>query len=229
MLGPIHYFYLAAFAVTAVCTLLLVRRYLEQRNTLSLAFTFVIGASTVFCLLMFGRGFFDAGSDGSILMYRAAMIATTLIPALLSIFLFYPLILERKQTGKDMLVRVVLLFIWVFAIVGMLLISVLPSTHLYAMYEFDVYSVSYGPISYTMVLAIPVLTVLIDALVIMMMVIRENEKFYKMRALLLMLGWLLVLAGELVLLVPILLILNPLLFVTGTVIMALAILRKAPT
>lgn len=228
MLGLLHYFYLVDTVITATLTLLLVRRYLQQKNVLSLLFTFVIFSSTVFCLLMFGRGFFETSTDGSIMIYRMSMVATVAIPALLSAFLFYPMILEKKQTGKAWTTKAALFLIWIFAVIGMILVSISPAVLSHEEYGLDIYSVSFGPISHPIILAIPVLTVLIDAGVIAMMAAREREKFYKMRAVLLLLGWLLILAGELMLLVPGFIILNPALFVSGTLVMAVAILRRAP-
>lgn len=229
MFGLPHYFFLVDTVIVTILTLLLVRRYLQQKNVLSLLFTFVIITSAAFCLLMFARGFFDANTDGSILLYRLSMVATVATPALLSLFLFYPLILEKRQTGKAGVPYAALSLIWIFAFIGMALILISPAVLSHEVYSLDIYSVSYGPISYLLILAIPVLTVLVNAGVIMTMFIREKERFYKTRALLLLLGWLLILAAELLLLVPELLILNPLVFVGGVVIMAAAILRRAPS
>jgi len=228
MLGLLHYFFLVDTTVTVVLTLLLVRRYVQQRNVLSLLFTFVMFSSLIFCFLMFSRGFFEANTDGSILVYRLSMIATIATPALLSVFLFYPWILEKRQAGKAGATKAVLLLLWVFAFVGMLLVSISPAVLTHEEYSLDIYSVSFGPISYTLILAIPVLTVLINAVVIARMAVRESEKFYRTRAILLLLGWLLILAGELLLLVPGYVILNPILFGAGVVMMAAAVLRRAP-
>jgi hypothetical protein len=157
------------------------------------------------------------------------MIATMATPAFLSIFLLYPLILEKRQAGKSGGVWAALSLIWIFALIGMALILISPAVLSHEEYSLDIYSVSFGPISYWMILAIPVLTVLIDAVVILMMAIREKESFYRTKAVLLLLGWLLILAAQLLLLIPGLLILNPLVFVSGAVVMAAAILRRAPS
>jgi hypothetical protein len=229
MFGLPHYFFLVDTVITAILVLLLLRRYFQQKNILSLLFTFVMLSAVEFCLTMFARGFYDANTDGSILFYRLSMIATMATPALLSIFLFYPLILEKRQAGKSGGTEVALSLVWVFALVGMALILISPAVLSHEEYSLDIYSVSFGPISYAMILAIPVLTVLINAGVIMMMAVREKERFYKMKAVLLLLGWLLILAAQLLLLIPGLLILNPLVFVLGVVVMAAAILRRAPS
>lgn len=229
MFGLPHYFFLVDTVIVTILTLLLVRRYFQQKNVLSLLFTLVILSSAVFCFLMFARGFYDASTDGSILLYRLSMVVTTLIPALLSVFLFYPLILEKRQAGRTGALYAALPAIWAFAILGMGLILISPAVLSHEVFGLDIYSVSYGPISYLMILAIPVLTVLVNAVVIMMMAVRERERFYRTRAVLLLVGWLLILAAELLLLAPTLLILNPIVFVCGIVVMSAAILRRAPS
>ncbi len=226
--GLIHYVYLVEALFMSACVLLLVRRYLLQKNRMTLVFTVFTVSYVLVGFLYFGRGFFDLLTDQSIVTYRAGMSVTALTPAILALFMFYPMIAERKGAAARNVVLLLLAF-WVLALLSVSLLltgTVAPS---FSFENFDVYSTAFGPISYMVILAMPISIALVDALAIIMMYLRENESFYKMRALSLLVGWLLVLVAQIMLLGPATLMLSPLLSTVGVLLMAATILRRTPT
>jgi len=226
--GLVHYVYLMVALLMSVCMLLLIRRYLQQKNKMTLVFTLFILSYLLVGFFYFGRGFFGLNTDESELIYRAGMACTALTPAILAVFMFYPMMAER-QGAVAKYIAVLLFVVWVLTLFSMSMLSLGTVIHSYSFDYFDVYYTTFGPIPYIGILGIPIGIALVDALAIIMMYLRESDYFYKMRAMFLLVGWLVVLAGQTLLLEASTLVLGASLTTIGVLLMAATILRRKPT
>lgn len=227
--GIIHYAYLTEALLMTACVLLLVRRFVSQKNRMTLVFTFFILGYALLCFLYFGRGFFDQGVDGSILMYRSGMVVSAVIPAILAVFMIYPMVAAQGGLSNAKPLAFLLLVLWLMAVVAAFLLIIGTVGFSFSFNDFDVYSTTFAPLSYTAIVAIPISVAVVDALAMALMYMRETEAFFRMRALLLLVGWVVVLSGQVMLLSATTLVLNPVLITSGTLLMAAAILRRKPS
>ncbi len=225
-LGIIHYLFAADAIIMTVCFLLLLRRYFEQRNNLTLVFSLFLLVFTLICYSYFGRGFFDMNTDGSMILYRISIIFTLLAPFLLAIFGFYPMMIEGKGSSSGNIAKWILILSLIVTLVSLVLAALGEIAYRYSVESMDIYQITFGSIPYLGILAGPILIAVLDGIIFLMMVRRESDSFYKTRATLLFIGWILALVGQLSLLSPALMILQPLLFGLGTMMMAIALLRR---
>ncbi len=225
-LGIIHFLFLVDAFVMTICTLLLFRRYFEQRTLLTLIFsTFLLSFSTM-CYAYFARGLYAMNTEGSILLYRFSILVTVIAPALLAIFVLYPIVLEGKEGSSGQAAKLILLIGWIVTAFSVILTIIGEASYRYTVDTMDIYQLTFGIIPYIGILLGPVVIALLDAFIFGLMIRKETEPFYKTRAILLFLGWILALVGQILLLSPDFMILNPILFGAGTFIMAIAILRR---
>ncbi|MDF1540614.1 MAG: hypothetical protein P1Q69_17080 [Candidatus Thorarchaeota archaeon] len=219
---------LNAFVMTIVFVMLL-RRYLAERNKLTLLFSLVILSVTFMCYVFIGRGFFEANDFGSIVFYKLYVIGTTPTAALLATFMLYPLIIQAGGFAKGKFLTIALVLVWILTIITPMFVIFGDVAFTYSELNVDIYSVSFGPLSYIAILASPLIIGVLDIFGFAAMAARETESFYRMRAILLMVGWTLSVIGIVIVLSPALLILNPILFGAGAMTMAFGILRKPPS
>ncbi|MFW9978252.1 MAG: hypothetical protein ACFFEJ_09250 [Candidatus Thorarchaeota archaeon] len=224
-IGIIHILFMADAAIMTVCAMLIFRRYFEQRNILTLVFSVFLLTFALMCYSYFGRGLFEMNTDGSVLLYRISILFTLLAPFLLAVFGLYPKILEGAQSSSGN-AKITIILCLVVTLISLVLAFLGDVTYRYAVESMDIYQLTFGAIPYLGILIGPVLIAILDAGIFLLMYKRETDPFYKMRAMLLFIGWVFAIVGQLSLLSPSVMLLQPLLFALGTVIMALAILRR---
>lgn len=224
--GIIHFLFLVDAIIMTICSLLLFRRYFEQRTLLTLVFSLFLFSFSIMCYAYFGRGLFEMNTEGSILLYRFSILITVLGPSLLALFVLYPIALENKGNTLGMLTKIILVIIWAITAISGFLTLIGDVAYRFTVENMDIYQITYGFLPYLGIMGVPVIIAIIDLLVFGVMIRKETETFYKNRAVLLFTGWLFTMIGQLSLLSAELMILHPILFGTGTFIMAFAILRR---
>ena len=227
--GIIHFVYAVNAIIMTIIFVILLRKFADEKNRLTLLFALFILSILFMCYTFVPRGLFEANDPGSIFFYKISLICTTLIPTTLVTFMLYPSILQRGGFSEEKLLTIVLLLMWFITIIIQLFIFFGDVSLSYTELNFDSYQVTFGPVSFLAIIAVPIVFAIVDLLGFAIIAVREKESYYRQRALLLLLGWTMSFVGIAAGTIQALIILTPILFGAGIVIMAYAILRKAPS
>lgn len=229
--GVIHYAFLADAVGIGICILLLLNRYREQRNLLTLIFVGFLLSLTVQASLYFVRGLWAASAFEDILAFRFIQSNHIIIAILLILFLLYPQIKQKEGTPEGDRLRILLLVLVIIGIFGMVLpfISEITWTFddIYGLSHYNVTSVI--PFTYQIILGIDAVYALIAAAFLVQMIRVETESFYRTKAILLLLGWLIIVFAQFLLLSVQLSVITPVISLLGMSMMAFSILRQPPS
>ncbi len=232
VLGIIHYTFLAGGILLLIAAFSLFMYYRTHRLRLTQVFLLFILSFAGMNFTHFTRGLFATLTPESILLFRIAVIFTSLATAFLATFLLYPLILQQKDKTKTRywLATGTLLLVWVLVIASVTMLMLGETTVHFEVLDFVIYRVTFGPLtSLVIVLMGPGVASFLSLGIMIMMAIRESSKFYRMRAIILSIGWSLVVVGQLFILLEETIIFNPILVPFGIILMTMGIMRRTPT
>ncbi|TFF91533.1 hypothetical protein EU545_03770 [Candidatus Thorarchaeota archaeon] len=229
--GIIHYAFLVDAIGIGICMLLLLNRYREQRNMLTLVFVLFLLTLTLQASLYFIRGLWSASAAEDILAFRFIQANHIFIAILLIVFLLYPQIKQKEGTLEAKRLQIFLIVVIIVGVIGMILpfISEISWTYddLYGLPHYTLASAI--PFTYQIILAIDAVYAIIAAIFLIQMIRIETESFYKTKATLLLVGWLIIVFAQFLLLSSALSLLTPVLSLVGMLLMAFSILRQPPS
>ncbi len=226
--GIVHIIYAMNAAVMTLTFVIIFKKYLTEKNKLTLIFSLVILTYAVICTIFVGRGLFDANTAGSMLFQRLYVVTMPIIGISLATFIFYPIIIQRGGFKDGGAVTLLYTILWAVAFTTMFMLGTGEMTYQYSELAVDLYSITWGGLSYSQILSIMLVIGTTDIIGLAIMVYLESDPFFKTRALLLFVGWLMSVVGVVLVIIPGLLILNPVVFGLGGYIMAYGILRNPP-
>ncbi len=197
VLSIIHYLYLGGAVLLLASALILIARYLYLRTIVTLIFTVFVLCFAGMSLAYFSLGLFGTNTAESILTYRIAMMLTFFTPTLLLTFFLYPLLQQYKNKDQTRyrLTLLIMPLSWIVAVATDIVTLIGEVTLRYTFLDFDVYAVSLGPLSYFAIVSGPLSIAVINIAIMIAMVLREHDKSYRMRAVLLTIGWILAVFG----------------------------------
>jgi len=224
----LHYTYLTMSVIVSLCVALLVRRYLTQRTTLTLAFTAFMVSYAINAFLFAVRGFFLDGSPEEVLLWRLTNVMYVAMVIPLAVFLAYPYLQEKAGTTKATMVKLVIGFSFVVAIFNLMMVAVseVDPTYVddYGLPHYQL--VSFIPNTYVLTLFLVILVGLFSPVFLIIGARRETDSFYRNRALMLAVGWVVVIIGQVLMLNRTLVIANPFVTLAGLLLIVTAVLRK---
>ena len=230
-IGFINYAFATVGIIGLICAFTLLYRYIKNRNILAVSFFVFLFSLGIGMMMYLFRGFYEAESLEDILLWRATNVSYLGIVVPLITFLLYPIYIQQKTNGKGTGILVVMAAFIVASVFDLVLVTtgnvVLSYVDSFGLphYVLD----SFIPSAYTVVLVNIVIMGFIAFGLLALATIREKEPFYKRRAMLLAVGWLLCLVGQILILVPALALANPVMLTTGILMIAVGILRTPPS
>ncbi|NWF95710.1 MAG: hypothetical protein HXY34_06175 [Candidatus Thorarchaeota archaeon] len=230
--GLINYGFAIVLLCALACLAALLRRYIMQRNNLTLVFSvFMTGYATTAATYTF-RGFYSVGEPMELLLWiiQNYMYIVMVVP--LALFLIYPLLQQRKGQKSYWSVMGLVVVILIVAVFNALMIQLSAIEYTYTdnyglphyALEFPVGSGSHLVYYLTLILDVAVSTISLVLLAISYK--READPFYKRKSLLLVVGWTIATYGQLLLLGPSLAIFNPFTSVAAALLVAAGVLMS---
>ncbi len=226
--GILHYGFVVTAMVVTICILLLIQRYLKNRNRLTLAFTAFLIAYAASAYSYWMRGFFDIQSAEEVLLWLFSNYMYPLMVIPLFVFLAYPYIIEKAGTNTALITKIAIAYSFMTGIFNFVIIAIsnVEWTHT------DPYGLSHYALNLTAIPYIYYITLVFVVSVAFFSVFllgaavqRETDPFYRTRALLLLIGWLCVFLGQLLLLSPTLAIVQPMVAIPRVLLIATGVLR----
>ncbi|MBD3404952.1 MAG: hypothetical protein GF411_02315 [Candidatus Lokiarchaeota archaeon] len=228
--GLLHILFLISGVLIVGCILFLSRRYMAQKNTLTLVFTLFLISYAIIGFAYGLRGFFDPQTAPEILLWVLTNLMYPIMVVPLAVFLAYPYLQEQIGTLTGFITRLVMIFAFVVVVFnwGVIFTSDIEFTYI-DLFELTHYALvsDFIPYAYYLTLLLDIVVATFSAIFLAISFKRETDSVYKQKALFLLLGWLLVSYGQLLLLSPTLAIIHPLTSMSGVILLVLGVIRSS--
>ncbi len=229
MFGIVHFTFLLGSILLGICFILTLRRYITERNFLTLIFSLFLLTYVITGVMFFARGFYTASQPEDILLFRFTLIAPMMLATLLTFFIVLPLIKQKEGTLMEKVYKAILAVVAIELVAEVFVTLTSDAVYTFTDDSLAHYSLSPFIPNYALVLVFILTTAAITFILLIQMVIRETEAFYRTKALSLLIGWALVVLGQVTFLSPVTAFLNPPLGGIGMLLLAIAVLRQPPT
>ncbi len=162
------------------------------------------------------------------LFHRLYVMAMAVISIILGMFVLYPVIVQRGGLRHGGVISIIFTIDWLLFISSFLMVTTGDMSYLYTELNADFYSISWGAVPYSFILLEMLGMGIVNVTGLGAMTYLETDPFFKKRAFMLFLGYLLSLVAVLIVTIRSLVILNPIIFGLGGAVMSYGILRKPP-
>ncbi len=227
--GLVHFTFLFGAIVLGICFLLILQRYLAERNFLTLIFSTFLLTYVVTGLIFFMRGLYIENAPEDIFLFRLTLIMPMILATLMTSFIVLPLIGQKEGTTLEKVYKGLLLVIGIELVLEMIIALSADVVFTFTADSLAHYTLTPFVPTYALLIFFILSTAAITFILLLQMVIKETESFYRMKALLLLIGWVFVVVGQVMFLSAATAFLNPPMGGFGMLLIAIAILRKPPS